>query len=72
MSYTEKRARLQSNRAALVQQHAALTEQMTQTTVGIHQIDGALAMLGELEAEAAAPVVTDSAILNGTATVAVD
>jgi hypothetical protein len=72
MSYEEKRTRLQSNRAALMQQHAALTEQMAQTTVGIHQIDGALAILGELETEAAAPVVTDAPHANGVATVAAD
>lgn len=50
---TEKRTRLQANRAALIQQHTALTEQLTQTTAGIHQIDGALAILGELETESA-------------------
>ncbi len=56
MSYEEKRTRLQANRAALIQQHASLTEQMTQATIGLHQIDGAIAILGEMEAEAAAAV----------------
>jgi precorrin-6x reductase len=71
MSYEEKRARLQANRAALMQQHAALTEQIAQTTVGIHQIDGALQILGELEAEAARLIV-DASHPNGVATVAAD
>jgi hypothetical protein len=55
-TFEEKAGVLRTKRAALVSQHQTLTEQLGQVTVGLHQIDGALAILGELETEAATPV----------------
>jgi len=58
MSYDSraKIAELTTKRAEMVALHGQHTAKVNDLTVGIHQIDGALAILNELEAGAQSPI----------------